>query len=502
MSKEVIINIGNKGNLISVQENNRIVDTLFIDDFNQDTLQPVLDFYAKYKKYDSYIVLDTVAQNYNYKIFPPLNYFDLTKLVSRRFNSEIPRNDLKYKKFLYRNTMDNRSVYLFVSASTDSPLKEWFNLFKTIPNNLIGVFMLPLETVDFAKAILHKAGMKKSASEKNKWILITFNDRTSDLRQVAIFNGHIAFTRLIELDSTGDNLAAFARDDIRRTSEYIKRFDSDFHFDKLTVITILDQANKDGLKDLKMEKTPILNYTPFEIAKELGLGDGSIAEDEHYSDLLINLFIAKNRKRVRLGNRRINTVYNLVYSVKVLKILTVCAILLMFFCFLFYFVNNVIYSSKISNLKKTLQQNKVSLQSKSEEEFGMDSKDVDKIIEAGTLKDMLETKYVDPVSSFEKFGEVQNGISLAYNIKWTLDSFDYQKNVSKDNIKIKIVYDVSILNETGDVNKLFSKYDALNAKLKEVYKTDLVSVSTLPNNINFSQKYLTYPIKIEVKEGN
>ena len=112
--------------------------------------------------------------------------------------------------------------------------------------------MVPLETVDFAKKIMLSLGFNNLSKEKNSWILITYNDKVSDLRQVVIYNNNLAFTRLISLDSANENLEEFAKNDIVRTSEYIRRFDSNFTFNKLTVLTILDRENKEKLRDLKI----------------------------------------------------------------------------------------------------------------------------------------------------------------------------------------------------------------------------------------------------------
>lgn len=499
MKKVITINVGNKGVVLSIKGNNRILEKLFIDDFNQETLPIVTEFFAKNKRLNAFIILDTVAQNYNYKIFPPLNYFDLQKIVIRRFNSEIPRNDLKQRKFLYKNPIDKRSVYLFISASTDSPLKEWLNFFKTIPNNLLGIYILPLETVDFARKIMISSGMKKVIAEKNKWILITFNDQTSDLRQVAIFNNNIAFTRLISLDSAGDNLAEFAKNDIIRTSEYIKRFDAEFTFDKLSIITILDQKNKEALKNLKIEKTIILNYTPGDIAKELNLGNSSIESDEKYTDLLLTLFIFKNRRRVRFGNFILNLIYNIVLLLNLIKKAAAAVILLIIISLVSVVFLKILYKTKIVGLNEDLSKNKEILQNKSEEKFGMDSKEVDKIIDAGNLKNLFDFKYVDPIPSFEIFSLAQGDIALTHSLKWTIENFDYQ-STNKNNT-IKATYDISIINPDGDANKLFNKYDSLSTKLRDTYKENLTGITTLPNNINFSKKYLTYPVKVEITEG-
>lgn len=499
MDKIIVINLGNKGVLISLKkENNKILDKLFIDSFSQETLPQVSEFFAKYKKYDAYIVLDTVAQNYNYKIFPPLSYLDLQKIVARRFNSEIPKHDLKRKKFLYKNTIDKRSIYLFISASVDSPLREWFNFFNTIPNNLLGVYLLPFEAVEFAKKIIVSAGIKNKITEKNGWILITFNDQTSDLRQVAIFNNNIAFTRLISLESaTENNLAEFAKNDIIRTSEYIKRFDNEFSFDKLTIITILEEAYRDRMREFKMDRTIFLNYTPYEIAKDLKLGR-FVEPDEKYADLLLSSFIFKNPKRVRFENRKISFSHNITTSLNIIKKVSIIFILLIAMFILMYTFIGSIYNREITNINEALNKNKQLLYSKSKEEYGMDTNALNKIIDAVNIRNLLVKKYYNPVDSMLRFYDAENNIALVSNITWRIDNFDYQKSVP--NYVLKTVYSVDIVNPDGDPNKLFARYDAFNSRLKDIFKEELTNITALPSNINFSEKYTSYPIKVEITE--
>lgn len=496
MKKIITINIGNKGIILSLKDNRKILDKVFIDNFNQNTLPVVSEFFKKHKHYDCYIILDTVAQNYNYKIFPKLNYFDLKSIVSRKFNLEIPKNDLKYKKYLHKNS-DHKKVFLFISASTDSPLKEWLNFFETIPNNLLGVYMVPLESVELAKKILIFSGVKKRIKEKKNWILITFNDQTSDLRQVAIFNNNIAFTRLISLESAGINLSEFLKNDIVRTSEYMKRFDNEFDFSKLTVITILDPDNKNLIKNLKVDKSLILNFTPFEISEALKLKSPAITRSEKYLDILLNIFIFKNGKSIRFADNKINYFYFLVKILNSLRTLIGLLSLSIILSIVTFISINFIYRTNIISLKKNLEQNKKTLQDKSKEQFGMDTKEVDKIVDAGTIKEIIESKYVNPIESFEKFYQAEKDTALTESVSWVIDNFNYQSE-QRNNI-IKTIYNVKIINPDGSTDKLFTKYDLFDSKLKEIYKGSINSISKL-NNIDFSKKYTTYSVIVDISE--
>lgn len=501
MRKVAVVNIGNKGVILSVISSNEILDQVEIDELSQKSLETVNNFFTKHKRINAIITLDTIAQNYNYKIFPPLNYFDLVRIANRRFENEIPKNDLKYKKFLYKNDLDKKSTYLFVSASTDSPLREWLAYFDIIKNNLLGIYMIPLETVDFAKKIMTSVGFDNLSREKNNWILITFNDRVSDLRQVVIYNNNLAFTRLISLDSAGDNLEDFAKNDIIRTSEYIKRFDSNFKFNKLTIITILDQENKEKIKDLKVQDAKVLNFTPYEIADLLKLGNNGINKDEKFLDLVLDLFIVKNRKRTRFSNKKINVIYYLTLLLSLIKniaFLSVFATLVGFAIFVFASLN---FDRKIDTLEGIYKNNQDTLELKSKEEFGMKTEELDKIIDAGQVRNMIVSNITNPMPDFENIYRVINGLGLIYEFKWNLDGFNYQNLNTKP--KIKITYNMSLINEDGNPNKITTKFNELESKAKNVLKNDLTSIIKLDNqNLDFSKKYYVYPIKLEINKKN
>ena len=496
MKKITVVNIGNKGAILSVINGNKVLDKLEIDELNQKNLETVNNFFTRNKRLNVIIALDTVAQNYNYKIFPPLNYFDLARIANRRFENEIPKNDLKYKKFLYKNDLDKKSTYLFVSASTDSPLREWLAYFDIIKNNLLGIYMVPLETVDFAKKIMLSLGFNNLSKEKNSWILITYNDKVSDLRQVVIYNNNLAFTRLISLDSANENLEEFAKNDIVRTSEYIRRFDSNFTFNKLTVLTILDRENKEKLRDLKIENAKVLNFTPYEIADLLKFGK-SIDKNEKFLDIVLDLFITNNRKRTRFSNKKINTIYYLTVLLNFIKKISFLSIFISLISLIIFISMNFTFDKKISQLEKEYKDNQKTLELKSKEEFGMKTEELDKIIDAGEIKNIITSKKTDPLPDFEKIYRAINDLGLVYDFTWTLNNFNYQ-NLS-NNSEIKTTYNMSLINRDGNPNKIISKYNELNSRLKNIFKNESISMTKIESkDIDFSKKYYVYPIKLEI----
>lgn len=497
MKKITVVNIGNKGVILSVINGNKILSKLEIEGLNQKNLEVVNNFFAKNKNTNAIIMLDTVAQNYNYKIFPPLSYFDLVRIANRRFENEIPKNDLKYKKFLYKNNLDKKSTYLFISASTDSPLREWLAYFDITKNNLLGIYMIPLETVDFAKKIMLSLGFDKVVKEKNNWILITYNNRVSDLRQVVIYNNNLAFTRLISLDSNNESLEDFARNDIIRTSEYIKRFDSSFTFNKLTIVNILDEENKTKLKELKVKDAKVLNFTPYEVADLLKFNN--ISKNEKFLDTILDLFITNNRKRTRFSNKKINTIYYLMLLLNFIKKISFLSIFISLIVISAFVFMNFSFNKKINELEKAYKNNQETLEIKSKEEFGMKTEEIDKIIDAGQVKNIIASRKTNPIPDFEKIYRVINDLGLIYDFNWVLNNFNYQ-NLS-NSPKIKITYIMSLINTDGNPNKIITKYNELDSRSRNVFKSELINMTKIENkDIDFSKKYYVYPIKLEIME--
>ena len=159
------------------------------------------------------------------------------------------------------------------------------------------------------------------------------------------------------------------------------------------------------------------------------------------------------------------------------------------------------YIGKISNNQEKLEQiyknNQETLELKSKEEFGMKTEELDKILDAGKIKNIIVSKKTDPLPDFEKIYRVINDLGLVYDFTWTLNNFNYQ-NLS-NNSEIKTTYNMSLINRDGNPNKIISKYNELNSRLKNIFKNESISMTKIESkDIDFSKKYYVYPIKLEI----
>ena len=58
---------------------------------------------------------------------------------------------------------------------------------------------------------------------------------------------------------------------------------------------------------------------------------------------------------------------------------------------------------------------------------------------------------------------------------------------------------MSLINRDGNPNKIISKYNELNSRLKNIFKNESISMTKIESkDIDFSKKYYVYPIKLEI----
>jgi hypothetical protein len=495
MPKTIVLNIGDRGTIISLHKGNDITKKLFINKLTNDVIEKLKKFFDENKRVPICILLDTIGQNYNHKTFPSVNRFDLYSLVKRKFEQEIPKKDLKGKIFIDRDKVTKKWNYLFISSPVDSPLKEWLAFINTLENRLQGIYFLPLEMQNFASTLLKKMQFTKNL--KPKWLLIVTQNKVSDLRQIATNNDILIFTRLLNKDSMKLNFGEKLKNDVLRTCEYLKRFSTSFKMKDLMVITITDKETKEKLKNIKIQNVNFVKFTPYEVAKKFNLSDDVISTETKFFDILISSIFIKGKKVLKFFDADIYKLNQLFFVYTFLKNA---------FLFLTLLIGLIIglriyYKANFEIRNETIVQdiaNKTKiLQAKKEEEFGLESESVEEIMDIGTISQIIQDSKKDPFNSLAKFYNVQGNLSVAYNIRWGLVNFDFE-NLNKK-FKYNVNYEVILLNKSGNIDDLFKKFDLFVKKLSEVFPKNKVTYSKLPSNIDFNKKYYSFPIKVNIE---
>jgi len=495
MSKIITINLGNRGAIITLQQGNTIKNKIFINKLAENTVDKVKKFFDKHKKAEVYILLDTVAQNYNHKTFPAVNRFDLFSIVKRKFEYEIPKEDLKGKFLIDRDKLSKKWNYMFISSPIASPLKEWLELFDKLPNRLRGIYMVPLEMCKMAKKLTKN--IKLTGDLKPKWLLLITQNKVSDLRQIAIRNNILIFTRLLSQDLiTSTGFADKLKGDILRTGEYLKRFSSSFNMKDLTVITITEKDVKNKLLDMEIQDVKFIKLTPSETAKKINLSKFVNLKDR-FSDILIRTAFIRGQKSLKFSNNKINKLNTLFNVIKVF-FNSLLLIAVGIAASTFYLSGYKIKAeTKRQNMVEDITNNSQTLRKKKEIKFGLEKESIDEIIDIGEISQVINSAKKDSNTQLQTFEKVQQNLGLTYSLSWTMDNFEYTNPTS--NTKTNVHFQLNLLNPGGNIDDLFKKFDVFTGKLKKEFKNEKVSYSKLPSNIDFNKKYYYHLVDVYIK---
>ena len=112
---------------------------------------------------------------------------------------------------------------------------------------------------------------------------------------------------------------------------------------------------------------------------------------------------------------------------------------------------------------------------------------IDRISDFGKFEEYLKTDY----ENFEKF---YKDLKFLKKFDATLEGFSYNSptidiKTPKSNNEYKIVFFGKMLNRNGDIEQLFSSFDALTAEVKNNFANHKVKYVELPRDIDFAKKY-------------
>ena len=91
-----------------------------------------------------------------------------------------------------------------------------------------------------------------------------------------------------------------------------------------------------------------------------------------------------------------------------------------------------------------------------------------------------------------------------FNVKLTeynyvIPEFNFRSPSSNPNYNITL--NGSILNKSGDIEDLFREFDTLVVEVNKNLNKNAVRYDDLPRNIDFNQKYYSFPINFNIAKG-
>lgn len=500
MLKYFSIIIGGYGISIRLVKKNEIVFNEFFDSFDKEQRSKVIQIFLDNPSTKVYILLDNIGQNYTIKKFPlQLNIFELKKLVNRKFDYEIPKTDLRTKIHCGVNKNSKEWEYLFVSSPMDEILKNILDFIDTLPNILVGIFMIPLESINLIKTIQKKLHMTNK--NKPKWILLLVENKVSGIRQIAFNEDKLIFTRFLynlneQLDRKSKIL--YFENDVARTIGFMKRFRKNFNNNDLLIVgaTTTDTKNIFANSNLKMINSHY--FSSEELASIIFKKLGNISE-YHYMDRVFEEYIV-NKKSIfpfftsELKNARILLKLNSVFKY----------ILLFIFVIFFYITSMFTVKVSILYLKHKEVKNEIEVLSKRLNDLKnnkvLKEKDIDKIIEISDL-------YSNAKNINDVFYDLVDNLSIVTYNNTKIQSFNYKLNgiKSKDiktstpkrNFTISLVMKNNNTNSAESIIELFNNYKRnVQPVLMKKFNFQELTIK----NLDFGKRYYNYTFEINLEE--
>ncbi|MDR1498749.1 MAG: hypothetical protein LBS34_00475 [Rickettsiales bacterium] len=498
MSKFFTISVGNNGVVLLLRNKKKVLQQLFFQSINdEETKKTLTDLFKQNSKLPIYIVLDNIGQNYNKRIFPAVSFFDALKIVNRKFNFEIPRDDLKEKIYLGRS-LAGEWEYMFVSSPIDGYLHEWIEFIGQIDNILGGIYMLPLEFENILKKINKKLNIKKH--KERGWTIVLVENKVSGLREMTFTNNRLTFTRILQddlIDAT-ENFAKNFKESIYRTFEYLKRFYPDFDIKNVTMYTITSPNSQSIISSSNITDFKIKSFSFNELAVLLGSGN-SVHKDTEHGDLLFQNLIVDGKKVVSFSTREMKQLavissLNKIFSKFIYVLLAMLVILVIHFL-----ITTIINGVNLRYTKNKLEAVEAQLAKSKETEFGMNENDFNKIVDIASFYVDMKNLKVDPFNFLIKFSSMVEENIVVTDIVWKIS--DFKKHVFNARGKFTYIIDSVMVNKSGKIDDLFKLYDSLDKTFKNSLENYSVTLTSLPKNINFNVNYFSFPLKISFVEN-
>lgn len=510
--QNIIITIGSYGAVVSFHNKGVVTNKIFLEELNEDSKKEIATTIEKHKSYPIYLLLDTVDQSYKQKSYPSVRKGDLNRLIKRDALKDGDNSSLKNyiilnanenKPSLTKKASDNRWDCLFVSASISDSATPWIDLIDSLPNRLIGIYLLPIESFSFfnllKKDILSKSKIKEKT---NDLFCLVIETKVNGFRQIIFSDSGIVFTRVVSYRSSDPDFAEKYDQDIHSTIEYLKRIYPDLTLDELDIVNIFSQNALDSLEKSNLKDLNAINYTPHQVAITIG-NPNLVSKKASTCDLLLADSFTKTKKLLKFSLAKIDAAEQLFLMLRSALLVNAGLIIAILVSSIIFFFSIINVNNKIEEAKnnRTVSSQKLKeIQSKALEGIKLDSLDesvtLETITDFGALEELLSQTEIDFIDLYIK-------LKFLKDFKVQLNAFNFNLNnfnklSPSKNPRYSITFKGNMKNESGDIEDLFTEFDNLVAEVKKEFSGFTVTYPQLPRNIDFNQKYHSFPVNFSI----
>ena len=523
-NKSIVVTIGSYLSIVSNHKNNNY-ESEFLQELNEENKEKLKKIFQKNKSSPIYIVLDTIDQSYKKKTYTTIKRKDLEAIIRRDLNAEGGKDDLKnyiiiekVKQKQEKNKLQSfleslipkksKTECIFVSTALSDSVNKWLEFLYEMPNRLIGIYLLPIESFNLFKLIeseVKKQENKTLKHSKNHVYCLILQTKAGGTRQIVISDHGILFTRVVNYNYDEPEFVEKYFQDIYSTFEYLKRIYIDLTIKDFEVVNLMPQRILNPLKGVANTELNSINLDIENISQSLKFKENYSEYKEYCDHIVIDIF-NKSKKILQFSNIKIKTsekIFSIINASFVYNIiaLTIIGISLIYTLFSLEGVRDTLSKSE-SEKKETSDQlerlSKLMLEGAQVNE-GDAKISIETINDFGKIEEVLsssEPKFIDYYSKL-------NFIS-GYNVK--LNKFTYNlKNFNHkspdNNSSHEILINGILLNKSGDIEDLFTEFDNFVSEVKKNMAGNEIKYNELPKNIDFNKKYYDFPIDFTISSS-
>lgn len=303
-AKRFILIVGDEGSILVFMQGMKVIRRLFAPSPQPTHSEAMIELMKANPSAPIYMLMDVMDQQYVPQTFPPVSSLSVGGLVKRRLDRDFKPDDFKGYLPVGRDKTGRKEWKFLLVALTKTPLvSEWMDCVVDLPNELKGVYLVPVEAVNY----IDRLGKRRSNVKPGPWQLLFSHNKTSGFRQVVTRDNKLVFTRVSQAidDAIPAVIAGNIEQEIINTIEYLKRLEFRNNADlDATVIVSQDVIESLDLKRFGFGQAHAL--TPLNVAETLGLEQAALSADRFGDVVMAAAFGVHKKPLLRFSNAYID----------------------------------------------------------------------------------------------------------------------------------------------------------------------------------------------------
>ena len=481
-SRKFLLSVGDEGAVLVYMVKGKVEARFF---FNNSTAPEIEKVFLSDKIARIFVLVDVSDQSYLQHSLPPVSALNVNKMAARRLEKEFERTDIKGALLLNRSKTGRKDWnFIFASIRNVPPLSDWLAMLSDLPNEVAGIYLLPIETEPFVKAI-KKAVETENTAQASEWQMLVTHNKTGGLRQVVYRNERILFTRMAQ--PVGGNapgvIAGHIEQETLNTMEYIRRmnFEEKSGLD-IFIITAAEVKKQLEATRLKAANTYVL--TPHEVAGLLGFDKATEPRDK-FADVVMLVQFGKAKKAIlKLTTPLLKKTQHMVWGKLALQISTAVLIPIALLLTIFNIYTSVGVSRKITDQQTLLtraQSDQHALQQRADAQAAHKA-EVEAMV---TLYDQFSQDAFVPFVFLNKISELKGPIALYENLYFNVTEVS-DPITKKSANSLSFSASVDYPNHAVNLQAYLKEVGEFAQRIRDAFKSLKVEFNGLPGQTDFT----------------